>query len=106
MRARHEEGRREAVGFGLRYRAIRHHVLAMEDQVAQLMRGVKAAALTGFSGAQEDDRLSIPVKRVGVQFIVLGGQRVDPDPACFEQVQHVGDRAHPEPPAGPDDLRR
>ena len=72
--------------------------------MAQLVRDVEAAPLAALAGGQEDERPPLPVQRVGVQLGVLGGQRVDPRPAGFEEVQHVGDRALAQPPVGPDDL--
>jgi len=103
---RHQERGGEPVSLGLRGRpGARHLVLAVQDQVSQLVGSIEPAALAGLAGAQEDERLAAPVQRVRVQLIVLRGQRVDADAVCLEQVQHVRDRSLPQPPAGTDHLR-
>ena len=73
--------------------------------MAQLVRGVEAAALAGLAGGQEDEGPPLPVQRERVQLGVLGGQRVDPGPAGLQEMQHVADRALTQPPVGPDHLR-
>lgn len=103
---RHQEGRREPVGLDLGGGPVQHRVASVQHQVTEFVRRVEAAALTGLARAQEDERLPVPVQRVGVQLVVLGGQRVDPHAVRLEQVHRVRDRPLPQPPAGPDDLRR
>ena len=88
--ARHQERGGEGMRLALGLPPLRF-AMPMQDQVAQLVRGVEPAVLGRFLRVQEDEGLAVTPHREGIHFRGVDRQREHPDAAGFEQMDHVLD---------------